>query len=117
MNKRLICGLAALLFAAPAYANTVDSTYGNTLIATDAQGTSSAWFIEPDSTYKITLADGSKVGGVWSIADDKFCTEQNSPAAAPKACFDYVQGKNVGDSWSVKSASGEALTISIKAGR
>lgn len=117
MSKNFTCVLAALLFAVPAYANTIDSTYGNTLIATDANDVSSAWFIDADNTYVITLADGSKAGGVWSIADDKFCLVQSAPAAAPQACFDYVQGKNVGDTWSVKNAAGDALTVSIKAGR
>jgi hypothetical protein len=107
----------AMFAAASAIAGTIDNTYGNTLVATDAKGATSSWFIDADSTYKIKTADGQMLAGKWKIAGDKFCTTPDAPAGAAESCFSYVDGKSVGDSWDVQNAAGETLKVSIKTGR
>ncbi|MCE9650260.1 MAG: hypothetical protein K8R18_11625 [Parvibaculum sp.] len=113
--KTLWLGIAAaILVAMPAAADTVDSTYGNTLVATNAKGETAHWFIDADNTFKIVGADGKEVAGTWKIAGDKFCI---TPAGSPENCFTYVTGKNVGDSWDVRDGAGEAVKVSIVSGR
>lgn len=109
--------VAACLVTMPAFAGTVDNTYNNTLTATNARGETSNWFIDADHTYKIAMADGSKVAGKWKIAGDKFCMTSDAAPDAPETCFNYVDGKNVGDSWDVQGSSGETLKVAIRAGR
>lgn len=113
--KKLWFGLAAVvLFAVPALAETVDNTYTNTLLATNAKGETSSWLINADNTFKITGADGKEIAGSWKIAGDKFCI---TPTGGKEDCFTYVTGKNVGDSWDVQNSAGETVKVSIKAGR
>lgn len=113
--KTLWLGLAAaVLFAVPASAETVDNTYSNTLLATNAKGETLSWLLEPDNTFKITGPDGKAVTGAWKIAGDKFCI---TPTGGAEDCFTYVLGKNVGDSWDVQNSAGETVKVSIKAGR
>ena len=108
--KKIILTLAALAFAAPAFAQ--GST---TLQEVTTKGiTLSAGGMELNVDYKpdgsFTAMDG-QVTGKWRIDGEKLCTSSNFD---PKEeCVAYPTGKKSGDSFDVTGGQGTA-TITIK---
>lgn len=108
--KKIILGIAALAFVAPAFAQTP-----NTLQEVTTKGiTLSAGGMELNVDYKpdgsFTAMDG-QVTGKWRIDGEKLCTTSNYNPA--EECTAYPTGKKSGDSFEVTSAQGTA-TIRIK---
>jgi hypothetical protein len=122
--RKLLLVAAAMLVAAPAYAGTMENTYGNTVLVTNAKGEVTTLLYEADGTYTAKAKDDKgadvTVTGKWEIKDGKYCATPNAVEGQPaptQSCTEFVDGKNVGDKWEQKGIENEAITVEIKAGR
>lgn len=127
MKKLLLAGLALAAMTGVAMAGTtMEATFGNTTtVKNAADGSTIAYHFKADNTYaaKATMTDGKTMDGTgkWEMSADgtQVCV---TPDAAPegqtpqKTCADYVDGKAVGDTWTIKNDQGQELTVSITAG-
>lgn len=115
--KRL--ALTALVFAAlasPAHAKTtMDAILANTLTTQGADGATTRWHFNADGTFRMTAPNGQAGTGTYTSDASKFCV---TPQGGQQACVAPApEGKGVGDSWQTKDAGGNAVTVSIVAGR
>jgi hypothetical protein len=122
--RKLLLAAAVVLVAAPALAGTMDSTYGNTVLVTNAKGEVTTLLLEADGTYVAKGKDEKgadvTVKGKWEIRDGKYCATPDAVEGQPapkESCTEYVDGKNVGDKWDQKGIEGEAITVEITQGR
>jgi hypothetical protein len=118
--RKLLLAAAAVLVAAPALAGTMESSYGNTVTVTNAEGKTMTLLFSEDGTFTGTGYDGAAIGGKWVVKEGKYCSTANAVEGQPaptEACTDYVDGKNVGDSWKQKGTDGADITVAITAGR
>jgi hypothetical protein len=129
MRKIALLGFSALLavgFAGAAAADTMDSTFGNTVIVTNGKGEKTKLWFKADGSYTGEAANGQKFSGKWAIKDGKYCgtpdapmqaSSSGTPAPAPvEACGEYVTGKNVGDTWTQKDSQDQPITVTIQSG-
>lgn len=107
--RLIIAGLAALVLAAPAFAQEPNTLTEVTTkgIKVDAQGFVFDVAYTPDG--KFTAMDG-QLTGTWRIDGDKICSATD---ATPEDCVVYPKGKKSGDSFDVTGSMGTA-TITIK---
>ena len=108
--KKIILGLAALAFAAPAFAQGATTLQEVTTkgITLSAGGMELNVDYKPDGTF--TAMDG-QVTGKWRIDGEKLCTTSNYTPA--EECTAYPTGKKSGDSFEVTGGQGTA-TITIR---
>jgi hypothetical protein len=108
--KKIILGLAALAFAAPAFAQGTTTLQEVTTkgITLSAGGMELNVDYKPDGTF--TAMDG-QVTGKWRIDGEKLCTTSNYTPA--EECTAYPTGKKSGDSFEVTGGQGTA-TITIR---
>ncbi len=113
--KRLaaLIGAGALVFAAPAFADTIENGYGNTFVVTAGEVTVRYHFNE-DGTFQATAPDGSTQAGRYEAADGQLCFLGEGDA---RQCAPLVSGKNVGDTWQQLDANGNEITVTLEAGR
>lgn len=113
--KRLAAGvaMALALAAGPVCADTMESSYGNTVVVTYPNGAVARYHFNADNTFSVTLPDGSTSQGAYAINGDQICFTQ----AGETQCTGYVGGKNVGDTWTQTASDGSTVTVSIEAGR
>jgi hypothetical protein len=98
----------------------MENTFSNTVVSTNAKGETSNWYFNADNTYSVKFADGHEFSGTWHLAGDKVCNTPNAVAGQPaptETCVDYIDGKTVGDNWTIHDNNGGAYQVSIKAGR
>jgi len=114
MNKLL--GVAALAattaIAGAAFANdTLDATFGNTVTVATEDGTVIAsYFMNEGNTFEMETAEG-RIGGMWNTNDaGQVCL---TPTGGEESCSDLTPGMGVGDTWTMDTDDGAALTISI----
>lgn len=112
--KRIFVSAAAVMMAAPAFAQTATTLQELTTkgMVMDAGGMMFDVTYKPDGTFSVAM-DGADVGvdGKWRIEGEKLCTSSNfSPA---EECVAYPAGKKSGDSFDVTSSQGTAK-ITIK---
>jgi hypothetical protein len=113
MKRSLVALL--LLAAAPAYGETMDVVYANTLTTQGADGAVTRWAFNKDGSYRVTLPDGATGEGTYRQDAKQFCI---TPKGDKESCVAPAPaGKGVGDSWEMKDASGAQVTVKIVAGR
>ena len=115
MKKLFAAALAsAALFAGAALADTIGSSFGNTLTTTGADGVTVRWMFNADNTYAMALPDGTTVTGTWARQGADLCVTPGDGSGAQ--CAPIVEGKSVGDTWTVDTANGP-VTVALVAGR
>jgi hypothetical protein len=114
--KRLIaaCMLGAVLSAGAAFADTMDSSYGNTIQVTTGSGAVVRYFFEPDGSFTAVTQDNQQMAGRWELADGQICLLAPS---GQRNCAEFVPGKNVGDTWEQTGTDGSTISVSLVAGR
>jgi hypothetical protein len=75
LGLAVICGAADKSDLAPAFKNTVISTYPD--------GRQAKLWLAPDGTYKAQGRKGDASTGVWKIKGDQMCMKQKSPKTLP----------------------------------
>ena len=111
-----ILGLAmsATLMAPPAFADTMQNAYGNTIVVTYASGAAVRYHFNADGSFEIVTPDNQTVPGTYTVAGGQICL---TPTGGQAACTDYVGDKNVGDTWTQTATDGSQITVTVQAGR
>jgi hypothetical protein len=113
-----ILGLSAVtmsaMMAAPAFADTMQNAYANTIVVTDAHGTVVRYHFNADGSFELITPDNQTVPGTYTVANGQICL---TPAGGQAACTQYVGDKNVGDTWTQTATDGGQITVSVQAGR
>lgn len=112
--RNVMIALALCLAPTTALAGTIENSVGNTVIIRTADGAHIELRARADGTYTRRLPDGTSIAGTWSNDAGRFC---ETPTGGAQACADVVDGKNVGDTWTVSGSDGATVTISIVAGQ
>jgi len=121
--KRIILAAAAVfalstpVFAADQFAG----AYGNTVTQTLPDGTKIVIYVNADGTWQST-AGGKTAKGTYAWKDETHaCFTQTDPAPTdPKMngrCTEITGDHKVGDSWTVNTPDGKAISVAITAGR
>lgn len=113
--KRVLAALVlgAAAFASPAFAGTIENSFGNTLVAQVAGGPEVRIHFEADHTYVMNLADGTAVPGGWEMKDGQLCM---TPQGGAAQCYPDPGDYNVGDSWTATGPEGD-MALSLQRGR
>jgi opacity protein-like surface antigen len=101
MRKILIGVACATLWIGAAYAEDVmASRYGNTTVATDADGTQTKLYYKADGTF--TGKRGMiPLKGTWKVESDKLCiTSDMTMPGTPNPLCAPVAAHKLGDTWS-----------------
>ena len=119
--KLLTTGLALAFALAAGGALAADDpvawSYGNTIVATNADGTTAKTMVKADHTYTGTDAAGKAVKGTWAVKDGNYCNTQTEPPLA-EVCQPVWPAYKVGDKWETKDAtSGAATSWTLTAGQ
>lgn len=116
MKKIFAAALAgAALFAGVAMADTISNAFGNTLTTTGPDGVTVRWMFNADNTYTMALPNGTTTAGTWAQTATDLCVTPSDGSG--QQCAAVVQGKGVGDTWTLQNAAGQTVTVSIVAGR
>ncbi len=107
--------VAVSLFAAPAFADTMQNTYGNTIVVTYPSGSEASYFFNEDGTFTGTAPGGSAMAGRWTVEGENLCLIP--PSGQAPACTTIQADKNVGDTWTQLCADGSEINVELRAGR
>jgi hypothetical protein len=118
-----MCVVALSALASAAMADTMDETYGNTVVITNAKGEVSKSWPKADGTFTSEGPNGEKGSGTWVIKDGKTCSTPNLPSDAPagtpapvESCAEYQANHKAGDKWTQNDAEGNPVTVEIVKG-
>jgi hypothetical protein len=115
MRKLAILGvLGFVLSTAPAFAETMDEMFGNTVVVTQPNGDVDRYYFEADGTFVERSHNGHDYSGHWVRRDGEVCL--TAPGHDGEDCTDIPTDKKVGDSWMLQDAGG-SITIAIVHGR
>jgi len=115
--KKFVAALAlgVALVAAPAYADTMENSYGNTIVVTYPNGAQATYQFNADGTFTGTAPGGSQMAGTFTVEGDQLCL--TAPNGQPPQCVTVAADKNVGDTWQQTAADGSAISVELRAGR
>ncbi|MBE7217438.1 MAG: hypothetical protein INR64_03110 [Caulobacteraceae bacterium] len=109
MAAALSADPATLAHMAPAFANTIVSTYPD--------GRQGRLYLAADGTWRALSRAGKPSRGSWSVKGERVCMHQSRPIPLPFGyCTPIVPG-GVGTRWSAKAPTGEPITTQLVAGR
>jgi hypothetical protein len=114
MKRFVVVAIAAIAFAAPAFADVMAAYYGNTAEVKQADGAVLRYHFNADGSFALIAPDGAKVSGTYKVANGKICL---TPAGGQPGCAPMVDGKKVGDTWDLTNDQGQKLSVTLKAGR
>ena len=116
--RRHLAATAALAlfgFTSPGFAAVspeMQATFGNTVVQTNADGSTIKTKFKADGTLTQIGTDGKAAPGTWVENGPQLCV-----TVATKACWEKAPGKKVGDTWTATSPDGKTVTIAIVAGQ
>ncbi|MBL8546971.1 MAG: hypothetical protein JNL81_10940 [Hyphomonadaceae bacterium] len=115
--KTFIAAIAvgAAMFAAPAFADTMQNTYGNTIVVTYASGAVAHYHFNADGTFSGVAPGGSHMAGRYTAEGDQLCLIP--PSGQAPQCTQIQTDKNIGDTWTQLGADGSQITVELRAGR
>jgi opacity protein-like surface antigen len=107
--------MAAAFVAAPAFADTMQNSYANTIVVSPAAGGAETLFhFNADGTFTGVAPGGSQMAGTFTIQGDQLC--MNYPNGN-QGCTTIQADKNVGDTWQQTGIDGSAINVELRAGR
>ncbi len=113
--------LLTTLFLAPAFAGNMEVRFGNTVVATYPDGSTTKFFYNKDGTFtgKLTQAGkDSNTAGKWRVDGANICITAQTTftifEAGKERCVP-LNGDKVGDKWQVttKDPSGKDTTVNV----
>ncbi|MEQ1490258.1 MAG: hypothetical protein ABL932_06870 [Terricaulis sp.] len=107
--------LGVALIAGPAFAGTMDNTFGNTIVVTYPNGAEAQYFFNNDGTFTGTAPGGSTMAGRYTAEGDQLCLIP--PGGQPPQCTTIAMDKNVGDTWTQTASDGSQISVELRAGR
>lgn len=119
MIRTLTLSVVALgLFSGVALADPMASRFGNTLVATNAQGDVTKLYYNEDGTFT-TVTPAGEAKGTWEAKDGQICLTQVEPAAAegqPNPLCSPLTEHAVGEKWEIGEGDAK-LSLELVAGR
>ena len=94
---------------APAFANTLVSTYPD--------GLHGRLYLSADGGWKGVSRHAQVSSGRWRVAGSRLCLRQSRPIPIPFSYCTPIVAGGVGASWSAKAPSGEPITVVVAPGR
>ena len=115
--KKFVAALAlgAAMVATPALADTMQNTYGNTIVVTYPSGAQALYFFNADGTFTGTAPGGSQMAGRYTAEGDQLCLIP--PSGQAPQCTTIAMDKNVGDTWTQTATNGDQISVELRAGR
>lgn len=107
--------MAVALSAAPAFAETIQNAFGNTVSVTYADGRIASYHFNEDGTFTGIAPGGTTMRGRWAIEGEELCLIP--PGGQAPTCTHIESDKNVGDTWTQTGSDGSQITVAITAGR
>ena len=107
--------LGAALMAAPAFADTMENTYANTIVVTYPSGAQALYFFNADGTFTGAAPGGSTMAGRYTAEGDQLCLIP--PSGQAPQCTTIATDKSVGDTWTQNAADGSEISVELRAGR
>jgi len=74
-------------------------------------------WLNPDGSYRAQGRRGTFSSGRWSLKGEKICLSQKRPVPGPFSYCAPIKSGGVGTSWTGKAVTGEAIRITLVAGR
>ncbi|MES1197200.1 MAG: hypothetical protein ABUL55_01120 [Pseudomonadota bacterium] len=111
-NLAMLTVLSFVLSTAPAFAETMDSMYGNTVTVTQPGGIVDRYYFEADGTFTERSHDGATYTGHWVRRAGDVCLTVDQR----EDCAPVPTDKAVGDSWMMETGGG-SIAVAIVAGR
>lgn len=114
--KKFVAALAlgVAMIATPALADTMQNTYGNTIVVTYPSGAQALYHFNADGTFTGTAPGGSQMAGRYTAEGDQLCL---IPPSGQSQCTTIAADKNVGDTWSQTATDGSQINVELRAGR
>jgi hypothetical protein len=103
-----------LMLGASAPAGPLQRAFGNTIVSTYPDGRTAELWLEPSGDYKAMGRKHDPSSGHWKLSGDKLCLKQSRPFPAP---FSFCTPLPVGESWTAKAVTGEAIRVRLLKGR
>lgn len=115
----MLISLALLLVAPPAWSTPtgINAAFGNTIISTFPDGRQGKLWLERDGTYTGEGRRHDLSSGAWVLKGNDLCLQQHQPIPVPFNYCTPIPNTGVGSSWNAKSAFGDAIVITVVAGR
>ncbi|MDG1418590.1 MAG: hypothetical protein P8J78_06700 [Maricaulis sp.] len=112
MKTFILAASAAVLFAAPTFADGLDNAMGNTVHVVAGENAWDTHFLA-DGTFTDTLGRS----GTWTF-DTQLCMNIVTAEGAQDVCGPWNESAAAGDTWNTAgwSAEGTEITVSIVAG-
>jgi hypothetical protein len=91
--------------------------YGNTVLATYADGRSQKIWLHPDGRWTGLGRNGARLAGRWQLKGEKVCMRQSMPPTLPIAfCTPFPQHSQPGVQWASHDAAGRPVRLSLQRG-
>lgn len=115
--KKFVAALAlgVAMIATPAMADTMQNTYGNTIVVTYPSGAQAMYYFNADGTFTGTAPGGSTMAGRYTAEGDQLCLIP--PSGQAPQCTTIAMDKSVGDTWTQNAADGAEISVELRAGR
>lgn len=117
MRRLLLPAFALVLSASVAQAaTTVDEAFGNTIVSTYPDGRTGELWLKADGSYSAEGRRHDMSSGHWTVKGEKLCLKQAKPIGAPFSFCTPIPGGGMGQAWSAKAVSGEAIQVRLVKG-
>ena len=115
--KKFVAALAlgVAMIATPAMADTIENTYGNTIVVTYPNGSHALYHFNADGTFTGVAPGGSTMAGRYTAEGDQLCLIP--PSGQAPQCTAIALDKNVGDTWTQTATDGSQINVELRAGR
>lgn len=116
MKKFLaVTAVVFALGAGAAFADTMQNAFGNTVVVTNASGSSTQYYFNEDGTFTGLAAGGMGMRGRSATEGEQLCLIP--PSGQAPTCLQVEADKNVGDTWTQTGSDGSEITVTLREGR
>jgi hypothetical protein len=95
----------------------LEPAFHNTILSTYPDGRQARLWLDADGGYRAEGRRGDPSSGHWKVKGDKLCLKQSHPLPTPFSYCTHIHAGGVGTSWTGKAVTGEAIRITLIAGR
>jgi hypothetical protein len=97
--------------------SSVAPAFGNTVVSTYPDGTSQKIWLHPDGSWNGISRKGDRLSGRWTLRADKVCLRQTRPMTLPITyCTAVPPDSAPGVQWTGRDVVGRPITLSLMKG-
>jgi len=119
MNRGLACLILPIAltsaFTAQA-ASPVAGAFGNTIVSVYPDGRHGELWLQPGGAYTSEGRRGDMSSGHWTVKGEKLCLKQSKPIAVFLTFCTPIPSAGLGQEWSAKAVTGEAIKVKVVKG-